>query len=326
MTPPSFWYQSSIGIKAVLLWPFSLIWRLGALVKRLTTKAYISPIPVVVVGNLTAGGTGKTPLVASLALEAKRKSRHPVILMRGHGGTKTAPYRVKPSDTARDIGDEAKWLQAFAPVVIARNRGQGARYILDIIPECDLILMDDGMQNPSIRGHFKLAVFNGDLGIGNGMVIPAGPMRQSLSSGLSDIDAAVITGDDNGVAAMLKSKGFTRPIFASQRHLNNADLRAVSSKPVFAFAGIGYPDGFFTMLRDAGLTVTGTRSFPDHHPYTAAELIAMTKQARAEAAILVTTEKDYARLTPNEQAQVTAIRLESKLDGSLLDMVIKARV
>ena len=326
MTPPSFWYQSRLNLGAILLWPFTLIWRFGTALKHLVAKPVHPPVPVVVVGNLTAGGTGKTPLVASLAVESAKKGRHPVILMRGHGGSKTAPYRVKPEDHAQDVGDEAKWLQSFAPVVIARNRGHGAGYIIDTIPECDLIIMDDGLQNPSIKTSLKIAVFNGNLGVGNGLVIPAGPLRQTLRSGLDLIDAAVITGDDKGVQAMLKSRGFKNPVFASSRHLNTTDIKAIQSTPVFAFAGIGYPDGFFDMLRDQGITLIGTRSFADHHPYTAAELMAMTKQAHADGAMLVTTEKDYARLSPNEQAQVTAIRLESKLDGTLLDMVMKARV
>ena len=326
MTPPSFWYQSSISILAILLWPISLIWRLGGWIKSQTTSAYQPPVPLVVVGNLTVGGTGKTPLVASLAVEAINKGRHPVILMRGHGGSITAPYRVKASDQAVDIGDEAKWLQSFAPVVIARHRGHGARYIMDTIPNCDLMIMDDGLQNPSINGHLKLAVFNGNLGIGNGLVVPAGPMRQPLREGLQNIDAAVITGDDHGIGAVLKSKGYQGVVFTSRRQLNSADINAVLGRPVFAFAGIGYPEGFFKMLTNAGVMLSGSRAFADHHPYTPAELMAMTKQARADGAILVTTEKDYARLTPNEQAQVTAIRLESKLDGSLLDMVLKARV
>ena len=335
MTPPSFWYQSRISPRVILwvilLWPFTLVWRFGAWLKAIMATPFHPPVPVVVVGNLTAGGTGKTPLVASLAVESRRKGRHPVILMRGHGGIHHAPYRVKAGDTAHDVGDEAKWLQEFAPVVIARNRGHGARYIIDTIPECDVIIMDDGLQNPSIEASLKLAVFNGNLGVGNGMIIPAGPLRQSLRSGLDAIDAAVITGDDIGqggvsVQKMLAAKGFKGPVFASTRHLNNADIKAISGKPVFAFAGIGYPDGFFNMLRDRGITLTGTRSFADHHPYTPAELMAMTKQAHADGAMLVTTEKDYARLSPNDQAQVTAIRLESKLDGSLLDMVMKARV
>ena len=326
MTPPSFWYQSRLTFGAILLWPLTLIWRLGTAIKHLMAKPYKPPVPVVVVGNLTAGGTGKTPLVASLAVESAKKGRHPVILMRGHGGSKTAPYRIKPGDSAQDVGDEAKWLQRFAPVVIARNRGHGAGYIIDTIPECDVIIMDDGLQNPSIKTSLKIAVFNGNLGVGNGMVIPAGPLRQTLRSGLALIDAAVITGEDKGVQVMLKSKDFQAPVFASRRHLNSADIKAIQSTPVFAFAGIGYPDGFFNMLRDQGITLTGTRAFADHHPYTAAELMAMTKQAHADGAMLVTTEKDYARLSPNEQAQVTAIRLESRLDGSLLDMVMKACV
>ena len=325
MKTPSFWYRCDRGLAALALTPVTLVWRFVAALKSLTTWSYQPTIPVVVIGNLTAGGTGKTPLVATLAAEASKKGRKPVILMRGHGGNITAPHRVTADDSAHRVGDEAVWLQRFSPVVIALDRGAGARFITETIDQCDLIIMDDGLQNSSIQPSLRIAVFNGALGIGNGLVIPAGPLRQPLQEGLLMIDAAVITGVDE-VSDQLRAKGYRGAIFTSRRHLNQRDLEAIAGKPVFAFAGICHPDGFYSMLRDAGITLTGTRSFSDHHPYTAAELMAMAKKAQVDGAMLVTTGKDYFRLNAVERQPVTVIGLETSLDGGLLNMIMKVRV
>ena len=326
MKTPSFWYKNYLSVSALALWPLTLIWRLGGVLKAQFTKTVSPHIPVVIIGNLTAGGTGKTPLVASLAAEAKAKKRHPVILMRGHGGQIKKPHWVTPQDQAVLIGDEACLLRNFAPVVISPNRGEGAQFIEKIFPECDLILMDDGLQNPSIQSHFNIAVFNARLGIGNGMIIPSGPLREKFGKGLDKIDVAVITGDDTGFASILRKNGFDKLIFQSQRHLNPTQVKSIKGKRIMAFAGIGHPDGFFTMLKNAGLDVTSQRSFPDHHIFTKAELVALYKQAEADQAILVTTEKDFARLAKQDQDKIIPMRLETSLDGSLLDIVLKAQV
>jgi len=162
--------------------------------------------------------------------------------------------------------------------------------------------------------------------LGNGMVVPAGPLRQPFYDGLRQLDAAVINGEDDGLAALLRAKRFDGVIFNSRRHLNPNDIRALKNKPVLAFAGIGHPEGFFTMLREAGITLSGSRAFPDHHPYSSAEMKAMSKQAAADGALLVTTEKDHQRLSADDQRHIISVGLETSLDGSLLDMVMKARV
>ena len=326
MRAPAFWYRKGLSLPAILLAPLTVIWRLGSALKAIAAKPIKPSVPVVVIGNLTVGGTGKTPLVAALAEEALNQGRHPVILMRGHGGSIAGPHLVSAEDTAEMIGDEASWLRPFAPVVIARHRGKGAQFITETMPECDLIIMDDGLQNPTITPSLRVGVFNAQLGLGNGMVVPAGPLRQPFYDGLRQLDAAVINGEDDGLAALLRAKRFDGVIFNSRRHLKPNDIRALKNKPVLAFAGIGHPEGFFTMLRDAGITLSGSRAFPDHHPYSSAEIKAMSKQAAADGALLVTTEKDHQRLSADDQRHIISVGLETSLDGSLLDMVMKARV
>ena len=326
MRAPGFWYRKGLSLPAIALAPLTLIWRLGAALKAVTTNPIKPSVPVVVIGNLTVGGTGKTPLVAALAEETLKRGRHPVILMRGHGGKITGPHLVSPDDSAQAIGDEASWLRPFAPVVIAHHRGQGAQFITETIPHCDLIIMDDGLQNPTITPSLRIGVFNAKLGLGNGMVIPAGPLRQPFNDGLQQLDAAVINGEDKGIEERLRAKRFDGVIFNSRRNLNPNDIRSLKGKPVLAFAGIGHPDGFFTMLREAGITLSGSRAFPDHHPYSNAEIKAMSKQAAADGALLVTTEKDHLRLRAEDQRHIISVGLETSLDGSLLDMVMKARV
>ena len=336
MMAPNFWYQTRVSALAHILSPLASIWRLAGWLNRLLTWPYKSSLKVVCVGNITAGGTGKTPLVAALADAAIARGWQPVILTRGYGGSVTTPIVAISTMSPMLIGDEAGLLARHAPVVVAKNRKAGAKWI-EKNALGDMIIMDDGLQNPSLKKDISISLFNGRLGLGNGLLHPAGPLRASLKEMLWSVDAVVIGGNDEtglvkriedeisnmtaNVAPHAMPNAMPNAVITfAERQLSSADLEKIAS-PVVAFAGIGDPQGFFAMLTDAGIDVKETRAFPDHAPFDDKVLADLRSLARSHDAILVTTEKDSIRLGI-KGADILAIGLEVTLPDMLIDMII----
>ena len=321
MRTPSFWYSDRIGLRAILLAPLGPVWLLAGWLKARMTRTRSSRLPVVCVGNITAGGTGKTPLVGALAEAAKVLNHKPVILTRGHGGTLKGPVSVTVKMDVRETGDEARMLRRNAPVVIAADRAAGAAFIEEK-GLGDLILMDDGMQSRRLRKDRQVAVFSGRLGLGNGLPIPAGPLRERLA-GLGRADAVIVTGEDRaGVARDLGRRFPGIPVFTVKRQLKARDVKELNGKPVVAFAGIGDPEGFFAMLEEAGVKILARVPLPDHARLTDSRMDELQALAQSHNAPLVTTEKDAARLDHGDRrpgrATIHMIRLETVLDADLV--------
>ncbi|MFO1171051.1 MAG: tetraacyldisaccharide 4'-kinase [Hyphomicrobiaceae bacterium] len=291
---PSFWSLARPTGGARLLRPIAAVY--GAIAaRRMAGAGYRSRLPVVCVGNFTAGGAGKTPTALWIASELQRLGRHPVFLTRGYGGSIVGPYRVDPRhDTAGTTGDEPLLLAKVAPAVVARDRGAGARFVESL--EADVIVMDDGLQNPSLEKQLTIAVVDAGAGLGNGLVIPAGPLRAPLAAQIPRVQAIVSVGVDGEGARPLAITGWTKPIHTGSL-LPVEDAAWLRSGPIVAFAGIGRPEKFFATLRQLGADLVATQAFPDHHAFTAAEARALLDEARACGARLVTTEKDHVRLT-----------------------------
>lgn len=300
---PSWWYGEDGGLRVRLLRPVSRVWA-GIADKRMAEEARYSSTPsVVCVGNFTAGGTGKTPLSLTIAERLKARGLSPAFLSRGYGAKRKGPCWVDPSrDTAREAGDEPMLLARIAPVMISADRAAGARLIEAREPHIDAIVMDDGFQNPALAKDLRIAVVDGRRGIGNGEVMPAGPLRASFALQLAHTDAIVVnlppgaaTGDVPGSPlAMLRSR-FQGPVLAA-RVGPSGNVERLKAKPLLAFSGIANPRRFYDLLAALGAEVTETRSFPDHHAFTEREAGELLAQARALGAALVTTEKDAVRL------------------------------
>lgn len=295
MRAPEFWQRD--GRLAVLLAP------LGGLTAWLTARrvarpGWRAPVPVICCGNATAGGAGKTTLALDLA--ARLAARHPAFLTRGHGGEERGPHRVACGDTARRVGDEALLLAGVAPCWVAADRAAGARAAL--ADGAGVLVMDDGLQNPTLVKDLSLLVIDGASGFGNGRLLPAGPLREPVAAAAARCQAAVLIGEDRaGALAQLP------PTLAVLRaRLVQRDVAGLAGRRVFAFAGIGFPEKFFAGLRGAGVALAGTRAFPDHHVYAPAEIEAVLAEARRLRAEPVTTPKDAARLEP---AQRDAVRV-----------------
>lgn len=287
-----------------MLAPLALLYESISRLNGWLTTPMPSPVPVLCVGNLVAGGAGKTPTAISLARDLMARGVAVHFLTRGYGGRLSGPVLVDLArHTSADVGDEALLLARVAPTWIGADRRVTAHRAAET--GAALVIMDDGFQNPSLRKDWSLVVIDGAVGLGNGRIIPAGPLREDPARALARANAVLIMGEDAcGVADRISSlapRGL--PILAARLE---PDVTAVklAGKRVFAFAGIARPEKFFASLRAAGCEIVGSRAFPDHHPFRTSELTALGEAARAAGAILVTTEKDRVRLNDDEAAAI----------------------
>jgi tetraacyldisaccharide 4'-kinase len=300
MKAPDFWRED--GLLPTLLSPLSLGLRAGAAFRRLTARHYDAPVPVICVGNLIAGGAGKTPVAIALGARLATHGKTVHFLSRGYGGRETGPLRVDPArHTARDVGDEPLLLAATAPSWIARDRGAGAKAAAEA--GAQVIVMDDGFQNPGIGKDLSIVVVDGGYGFGNRRVMPAGPLREPLAAGLDRADAVVLMEPDTiGVAKTLPTRlPLLRATLAPGR------TGGLSDRPVFAFAGIARPEKFFATLEDLGAIVAGRQAFADHHAYSDADIAALLAAAENCGAVPVTTEKDAIRLPASVREKVEVL-------------------
>ena len=307
---PGWWYGPEAALVPRLLMPASLLW--GHIAERRWAKAvpFHARVPVICIGNFTTGGTGKTPLALHMAGVVERLGRSPVFLTRGYGGRLTGPHHVVlDQDIAADVGDEPLLLVRRAPVMLARDRAAGARAILAAGGRRLVIIMDDGLQNPALAKDVTIAVVDGRRGIGNGRVIPAGPLRAPVAAQLARVDAIVINqpaGPEAGptaqaIADQFKTR-FSGPVLRARTGAAG-DTAWLKQKPVLAFAAIGAPQRFFGLLQSLGGEIVREVAFPDHHPFSEMEAAGLLAEAKARGTQLVTTEKDWVRLSQEKPAQ-----------------------
>lgn len=288
MKTPKYWQSNSFISK--LLAPFGLIYGgLTCLRQKLKKPCKIS-VPVICIGNITAGGTGKTPVSISVAKMLETEMFHPFFVTRGYGGKLQDVIVNNKKHTARDVGDEPLLLSKQAPVVVNADRAKAAQKALE--QGADVIVMDDGFQNPSLYKDLSFLVFDGHYGIGNGKIIPAGPLRESLKSGIKRADAVIILGKDKHNLA--QKCGL--PVFFG--HTESIQANLDSNQNVLAFAGIGHPQKFYHTLKQQGFNLVKTIDFPDHHFYTRTELDSIVAQAKELNAQIYTTGKDSVKIPP----------------------------
>jgi tetraacyldisaccharide 4'-kinase len=293
MREPQFWWRGG-GAAPTLLAPLAALY--GAIAgARLARAGRTVGIPVICVGNLTVGGAGKTPTalwIGRLLIEAGRR---PFFLSRGYGGRLAGPVLVETRHHAADVGDEPLLLARVAPTVVARDRWSGAVTARDA--GADVIVMDDGFQNPSLHKDFSLLVVDGRRGVGNGRMLPAGPLRAPLTNQIARAHALLIVGAVSGAEAVVtEARAQGLPIFHGRLEAEPKALDRLRGHKVFAFAGIADPEKFFATLQEARIDVRLRCAFPDHHPYRGAEILALLARATADGLVLATTEKDFVRL------------------------------
>jgi tetraacyldisaccharide 4'-kinase len=300
MRAPDFW--KSRGLLARLLAPLGTLYGASVAFKAKTIHSFDPGIPVICVGNLTAGGSGKTPIAVAVADALRQRGQKPFFLTRGYGGSEKGPALASRAHSAAVMGDEALLLARSAQTVVARDRAAGARLAKE--KGASALVMDDGHQNFSLRKALSLVVVDAQTGFANDFQIPAGPLREPVQQGLARADAVVLVGDGSP-----DLQGFRGPVLRA--HLV-ADTAAFTDKPVFAFAGIGRPEKFVTSLEEGGARVMGSCFFADHHPYDEAEIDQL--RMIAGAAILVTTEKDFVRLTTAQREGIRVLKVTARFD------------
>ncbi|HEX3755208.1 MAG TPA: tetraacyldisaccharide 4'-kinase [Rhizomicrobium sp.] len=305
------------GFAARLLAPLGALYGASVARKAKTSRSYRAAIPVICVGNLTAGGSGKTPVAIAVAQALIARGARPFFLTRGYGGNVRRAALVTQSDSAAQVGDEALLLTRTAPVIVEADRAEGAA--LAEAQSAGIIVMDDGHQNFGLRKNLSLIVVDGQTGFGNGRMIPAGPLREPVAQGLARADAVIAMGE-----GMPDLGGFAGPVLRARLHADGETLRG---RKIFAFAGIGRPEKFTDSLRQAGAIITGAKFFSDHHPYSAREIAAL--RTAAGNALLVTTEKDLVRLAPEQRTGIAVLPVRAVFDNPaglarLLDRVSPA--
>ncbi|MEM6306668.1 MAG: tetraacyldisaccharide 4'-kinase [Pseudomonadota bacterium] len=325
MRTPLFWYQRP-GLLARALTPVGWLYA-AATARRVRRGAqgYRAPCPVICIGNINAGGTGKTPTAMALAGILTGKGHKVMILTRGYGGALTGPVVVNPTThCAANVGDEPLLLAGFAPTVVAKDRAAGARMIGDM--GADVILMDDGFQSPAVIKDLSIVVVDAARGFGNGLCIPAGPLREPVVAGLARADMLLTIGDQAAQNRVTRNM----PPSADLPRLQAALQPLPTGMPwqgmrAYAFAGIGHPEKFFQTLRTAGVNLCGAVGLGDHDPISRTLFERLAKQARDANAQLVTTEKDAVRLPPDLRGQVLPfpVRLTwQDGDGAALDAAL----
>ena len=298
---PTFWFKGK-GLPALLLAPAA--WVYGSVSGRRMVRpaAYVSRLPVICVGNLIAGGAGKTPTALALAELAQGLGYRPGFLSRGHGGSLSKATRVdRDHHNARDTGDEPLLLAARAPTVVSADRVAGVRLLEET--GVDLVIMDDGFQNPALQKDFSLVVVDSSRGIGNAMVHPAGPLRAPLKVQLQRASALLVIGDGKGASQVIRAAAkMAKPIVMANLTVPEpARWRGVK---VLAYCGIGDPQKFYHSLHAVGAKVLEERSFGDHHVYSDSDCNELIERAGALNAALTTTAKDKARLARMGERQM----------------------
>ena len=315
MKTPRFWKSKNL-ISTTLL-PLGWIYS-GLTAARLKfKKSGKVNIPVICLGNITAGGSGKTPTAVTLAKLLQKKGYHPYFVSRGYGGKLSGIILTKDSSyTAAEVGDEPLVLSRIAPVSINPDRYQAALKAQE--QGADIIIMDDGFQNPSLKKDISILIIDGGFGFGNQRPLPAGPLRENLQNGLKRANAALIIGEDkNNCAQEMKNL----PLF----HGKIKEIEP-QTKPtqVIAFAGIGRPEKFYQSLENCGMNIISRHDFPDHHFYTEKELQSLLHEAQEKKAALYTTAKDIVKipLPLRPKFNVLEIEIEIEKEQELMSFIL----
>jgi tetraacyldisaccharide 4'-kinase len=303
---PAFWRESRPGWIARALSP------LGALYGAVTARRMGRPgtrvsVPVICVGNFVVGGAGKTPTAVAIARLLRGDGERVAFLSRGYGGEPRAEsVQVDPmTQSARLVGDEPLLLAREAPCFVGPDRVASARAAIDA--GASALVMDDGLQNPDLAKDLTLAVVDGENLFGNGLCLPAGPLRAPLASQMPFVDAIVVIGGRPEAMGPMQQAAPNKPIFRARLRADAVTAANLIGRPVLAFAGIARPEKFFATLREIGASVVETRGFPDHHPFSAREVERILARAAARGLLPVTTQKDHVRLPRDFAAEILAL-------------------
>ncbi len=305
MKIPNFWLTKSFNVLTLIMLPCSWLYRLLFIIVKNFSSPQKVTAKVICVGNITCGGSGKTPLVQAIARKIQQKNKKVAIVSRGYKGKLTGPIQVNlQKHNAQDVGDEPLLLAQTTNVFIAKNKYQAAKMACD--HGAEYIILDDGLQNYTIDKNKIFCVIDSFYQFGNELLIPAGPLRQPIKDLLNKNVNFVIIGDENYKPAILNKE----LVHYAKVIPNKKDLQKLQEQELLAFSGIAYPDKFFNTLIQSGCNIKRTYAFADHHPYSRHELNKMINEAKQHNWQLVTTEKDYVKIPDDLIANVQKLSIE----------------
>lgn len=327
MQAPGFWFTppDKPDIRARLLAPLGALYAAGTR-RRLRQQGDKARVPVICIGNINVGGTGKTPLTIALARRLRDAGHDVAIVSRGHKGSLTGPVQVEPTrHDASDVGDEPLLLAAFVPVWVSRDRAAGVQAAQEA--GAQVILLDDGFQNPSVVKDLSIVTVDALRGFGNGRVLPAGPLREPVTTGLARADLLVSIGPEAAQASFDALWAPMIPVPVLRGTLMPLPTGMPwQGMPVLAFAGIGHPAKFFATLREMGADLRHAEALDDHQQLTEALMARLSRDAARYGAQLVTTEKDAVRLPASFRTQVLTVPVRlDLLDWGPLDAALAAK-
>jgi tetraacyldisaccharide 4'-kinase len=305
-----FWWYRKKGAIAWALFPLGRLYGRMAEARAAGVEPYRSLLPAICIGNFTSGGGGKTPTAIAVASVLKELGAKPAFLTRGYGGTNKGPVFVAKGQSAEEVGDEPLLLAEAAPTMVSADRVAGAKAIE--ATDANVIVMDDGFQNPSLAKDLSLVVLDAGAGVGNGLVMPAGPLRAPLEAQMGRANALIVIGDGGRAGALIEA--FTRQgkLVLKARMVPRQDPRWLTVLPVIGFAGIAQPSKFFATLRANGARLIDERSYRDHYRYSERQARSLLKEAKDYNAMLVTTEKDWVRLPDDDGSDAAELRNRSR--------------
>ncbi|MBV9290006.1 MAG: tetraacyldisaccharide 4'-kinase [Hyphomicrobiales bacterium] len=306
MRAPAFWTRRRPTLLARALQPIGALYG-WTTARRMAEAGVRAPAPVICVGNFVAGGSGKTPAAMALAQLLIADGRRVAFLSRGYGGAKrTEAVEVDPHvHDAAAVGDEPLLLARVAPCWIGADRPRSARLAVEAC--ADALVLDDGLQNPSLVKDLPIAVVDGETRFGNGLCLPAGPLRAPVAAQARRVRAFIMVGGDEAAAREIQALSLNRPVLRASLEPDALAAAPLIGREIVAFAGIARPEKFYSTLRRIGAQVVATRDFPDHHLYHPHEIEALMEEAARRGALLATTEKDRVRLSTKQARAIMTL-------------------
>jgi len=299
---PKFWYLKRDSLQSNVLYPFSLIFRLGTKIRNFVSKEKKTKLPIICVGNIVIGGAGKTPVALKIGNMLREGGYNPHFVSKGYGGLEKNNTLVQDWHSPKSVGDESLLLSEIAPTWIGFDRSKSFELASENGADC--IVMDDGFQNPTLQKDFSIVVINGEQGFGNKRVIPSGPLRESINRGLSRTNLVITIGD---ISDTIKDKIPKHiPLIGANFKIKEDDIM-LKGQRITAFAGIAYPEKFFNSLKLVKANIVDKISYSDHHIYSENDLLYLAEIANKNKSILVTTKKDMVRIPKNFRSLVKTI-------------------